>query len=121
MGMLPAHLPSPCWGGGGEGDRFPTEEGGEKAERNDAAGEACAIPGVAAAASEGDLLIDPARESEAPAPAAPEMGIGLALALAFDEEAEKLEFEVALAGLTGFELFVVVVVEVDAPTFEGGG
>ena len=41
------------------------------------------------------------------------MAIGLALA--FDEEAaEKLEFEVALAGLTGFEL-------VDAPTFEGGG
>ena len=41
------------------------------------------------------------------------MAIGLALA--FDDEvAEKLEVEVALAGLAGFEL-------VDAPTLEGGG
>ena len=71
--------------------------------------------GVAAAASEGDFLFrDPARESEAP----PEMAIGLALAaLAFDaEEAEKLEVEVALAGLAGFDEQLV-----DAPTFEGGG
>lgn len=105
--LPPARLPGR--GGGGEGDRFPTEEGGEKAERNDAAGEACAIPGVgtAAAASEGDFFRDPARESEeapAPVPAPPAMAIGLALALAFDdEEAEKLEFEVALAGLAGFD------------------
>ena len=47
------------------------------------------------------MFRDPARESEAP----PEMAIGLALAaLAFDaEEAEKLEVEVALAGLAGFD------------------